>query len=146
LFVFLAALLVLLAGQMESFRGRLRQRLADEQLAVLHEALAVYFLQTGRFPPGRADLSPADAWRAMQASRAASVLASWPCPVGTRRRQQPRDAWGRPFRYLSLEHDPDDRVLKNGHWPIFISAGPDGDFGDADASAESDNRRTNEPK
>lgn len=145
-FLFIAALLVLLAGQIESLRRRLRQDLADRQLAVLHEALVVYFLNNGEFPPGRTDLSATDAWHALCTSSAAGLLfADWPYPIG-HRTQQPIDAWGRPYRYLSLEHDPRGRVVSNGNWPIFISAGPDGDFGDTDASAEADNRRTNEPR
>src|SRR5512140_3636556 len=66
LLVIFAAGLALVAGQAESARNRLRQDLATRQLGMLREALTVYYLDTGTFPPSRQDLSAADAFKTLR--------------------------------------------------------------------------------
>ena len=143
LFVVIAGALALLAGQAEALRGRLRQKLATEQLRILQEVLVVYYLNVGSFPPGQENLSAGQAWDALQASSAVrGTLAGWTAPAARQTQDPPIDAWGRAYRYLTLANDVSDLVVSNGNWPIFVSAGPDGDFGDLDPSAEADNCRT----
>jgi type II secretory pathway pseudopilin PulG len=141
-----AAALALLAGQAESARNRLRQDLASSQLAILREALAVYYLDTGSFPPGKIDLSSRDAFKTMRALPAcACALADWPQPAMADPDSGPVDPWRSAYRYIAPENDGTGQVADNGGWPLFVSAGPDGDFGDpADPAAEADNRRTDD--
>lgn len=147
LLVIVAAALALFAGQAESARNRLRQDLASQQLAALREALTVYYLHTGSFPAGRPDLAANDAFRTMQAlPPCGSVLADWPAPAMIQPEAEPADPWRSTYRYIAPDNDKSGQVSDNGSWPLFISAGPDGDFGDStDPAAEADNRRTDEP-
>jgi type II secretory pathway pseudopilin PulG len=146
LLLIVAAALALLAGQAESARNRLRQDLATRQLAALREALAVYYLHTGSFPAGRPDLAANDAFRTMQALPSCRpVLADWPAPAMTLPDAEPADPWRSAYRYIASDNDRSGQVADNGGWPFFVSAGPDGDFGDsANPAAETDNRRTDE--
>jgi len=120
--------------------------LASRQLAVLREALVVYFLETGSFPLGKPDLSAADAFRTIGALPSCSaVLADWPAPAMVQPDAGPIDPWRSAYRYIAPQNDPSGQVDGNGGWPVFVSPGPDGDFGDSgNAAAESDNRRTDE--
>ncbi len=146
LLVIVAAALALLAGRAESARNRLRQDVAWRQLAVLREALVVYYLDTGSFPEGRPDLAATDAFKTMRAlPSCGSVLADWPAPAMAQPEAGPADPWRSAYRYISPDNDRTGQVADNGGWPVFVSAGPDGDFGDsAGPGAETDNRRTDE--
>lgn len=58
-----------------------------------------------------------------------------------------QDSWGRPLRCLtSASPSSGDRkaVAANENRPIFISAGPNGDFGIDDPAAKADNLRSDE--
>jgi len=48
------------------------------------------------------------------------------------------DAWRTPLRYLGPQHSP-DRVAINDGRPIFVSAGPDREFGERGSVAVGDN-------
>lgn len=57
------------------------------------------------------------------------------------------DAWGRPMRCLTARCPSPvacEAVAANGGKPIFISAGPDGQFGMADGVTDADNLRSDE--
>lgn len=57
------------------------------------------------------------------------------------------DAWGAPLRCLTARGDSAaDRqaVAANGGKPVFVSAGPDGEFGTENSPAVSDNLRSDE--
>ena len=124
LLVIVAAGLALLAGLAESARNRLRQDLATHQLALLREALTVYYLDTGTFPPGRTDLSATDAFRALRAlPPSGSLLADWPA-TAMALRPEPADPWQTAYRYIAGENDLLQQVAGNGGWPSFICAGP----------------------
>ncbi len=146
LLVIVAAALCLLAGQTESARDRLRQDLASRQLAVLQEALVVYYLDAGAFPAGAADLSASDVFRSLSSTpAAATVLADWPQAPREVGREEPVDPWQSAYRYMAPGNDRGQQVAGNGSWPVFVSAGADGDFGGpANPSAEVDNRRSDE--
>jgi len=144
-FALLSCALFLLTGYLETQRNRLRQTLADRQLAALREALLVYFLNTGQFPPGQDDLAPDLAWRALSdLPQTAPLIRHWPAPAGWPAELQPVDPWGGRYRYITRQNDRSGRVLDNGNWPVFVSAGPDGRYGDKDLTAEADNRSTDE--
>jgi len=146
LLVIVTAGLSLLVGQAESARDRLRQDLASRQLAVLREALSVYYLDTGTFPPGRPDAASGDGFKTLRSLPSSGrILADWPPPGPTRPDAAPCDPWRLAYRYIAPENDLSRQVAANGDWPFFLSAGPDGDFGDpASPAAEVDNRRTDE--
>ena len=146
LLVIVSATLALVVGQAESARDRLRQDLASRHLSLLREALSVYYLETGTFPPGRPDGACGDAFKALR-SRPSSgtVLAEWPQPALGQPDVAPCDAWRSAYRYVTPENDLSQQVAGNGGWPFFLSAGPDGDFGGgAGPAGEVDNRRTDE--
>lgn len=146
LFVIAAAALALAAGQMEASRTRMRQDLASRQLDLLREALVVYYLDQGAFPPGRLDLSARQTLKTLrQVPPAARLLAEWPAAADSAPEAEPLDPWRNPYRYLHAGNDRYGQVADNGHWPLFVSAGPDGWFGGmADPAGEVDNRRTDE--
>ena len=54
------------------------------------------------------------------------------------------DPWGRPLRYVTRLHD-ERAVRMNGGKPFWVSAGPDGRFGDANLAQRSDNISSDEP-
>lgn len=148
LFVIVAAVLMLAAGQVERTRTRLRTELAVRQLGLLREALVVYYLEQGAFPPGEADQAAAGAWRTLRASPAAArVLSSW--PVGAADvplNKEPVDPWRQPYRYLSMTNDRSGRAADNGTWPVFISSGADRSFGGAtEPAGEVDNLASDGP-
>jgi general secretion pathway protein G len=146
LLVIVVAGLSLLVGQAESARDQLRTDLASRQLAVLREALSVYYLDTGTFPPGKPDATCGNAFKALWSwPSSGMVLANWPQPAPAQPDAAPCDPWRTPYRYIAPESDRSQQVAGNGGWPFFLSAGPDGDFGDAGRpAAEVDNRRTDE--
>jgi type II secretory pathway pseudopilin PulG len=146
LLVIVAVGLSLMAGQAESARDQLRENLATRQIAVLREALSAYYLDTGTFPPGKPDSSAGDAFKALRSwPTSSAVLANWPQPAPAQPEAIPCDPWRTPYRYVAPENDRSQQVTGNGGWPFFLSAGPDGDFGDAGSpAAEVDNRRTDE--
>lgn len=56
-----------------------------------------------------------------------------------------RDGWGRPLRCLTVDSpaSPDRQsVAVNAGRPVFVSAGPDGDFGIDNLAASADNLRS----
>jgi type II secretory pathway pseudopilin PulG len=60
-----------------------------------------------------------------------------------------RDSWGRPLCCLTAASPSAvhrKAVAANENRPIFISAGPDGEFGFVDVSTASDNLRSDEPR
>jgi type II secretory pathway pseudopilin PulG len=146
LLVIVTAGLSLLVGQAESSRAHLRQNLATRQIAVLREALSVYYLDTGTFPPGRPDAASGDVFKTLRSwPSCGTVLADWPQAAPAQTDAAPCDPWRIPYRYIAPENDRSQQIAGNGGWPFFLSAGPDGHFGDsASPAAEIDNRRTDE--
>ncbi len=146
LLVIVAAGLALWAGQAESARDRLRQALATEQLALLQEALTVYYLDQGAFPPGQPDLGGAAPFKALRALPSSNtLLPDWPTTAAPSPQTEPTDPWRSSYHYITTENDRWQQVANNGGWPFFVSPGPDRDFGGlASPAAEVDNRRTDE--
>ena len=54
------------------------------------------------------------------------------------------DPWGTPLDYLGPDSD-DPRVVANDGRPVFVSAGPDQDFGAHDPACQGDNLRSDDP-
>ena len=153
-YVVLALAAVLLAGVNRYVQREAKCRLAEDMLLTLRESLPAYHEAVGRYPAEQPDH---DAERAIAAllseSASAEILENWPLARthGPENRLQLVDPWGTRFRYLI----PDDRAALGaqgaakppaGTVPLFESAGPDREFGDADRSRAKDNLSSDIPK
>lgn len=136
--------LFLLAGWMKSVREGAKQDLAVEMLARLDQALARYHRSTGDYPP----LPPFDSGLSVPAEllhheKTQKELKELPASLW--RDQTLVDPWGTPLRYLPANADS-PYVRANNDNPIFLSAGPDRDFGDIDPAFIGDNLRSDDPR
>lgn len=142
-----SVLLFLLTGWMTMMRADAKHNLAIRMLADLDEALARYRRATGSYPIARGpDSAIPVVVDLLDHPRTRSIVEAFPkClwrgPDGQRRLVDP---WGTPLRYVAPESG-DPIVLANAGRPIFISAGPDQDFGEIDASAVGNNLRSDDP-
>lgn len=141
----------LLSGWMTSVRQGAKGALATRMLATMDRALARYHRAVGAFPPG---LSP----EPVQAARAAAaalfrhdktrpLLESLPPSVRRGRSGETFslvDPWGTPLKYVTAQDDAPFARANEGR-PVFISAGPDLNFGDQDSAAIGDNLRSDDP-
>ena len=153
-YVVLALAAVLLAGVNRYVQREAKCRLAEDMLLTLRESLPAYHKAVGRYPAEQPD---GDAERAiatlLSESGSAEILERWPL-ARTRRPGnglQFVDPWGTRFRYLIR----DDSVAFGaqgsatppaGTVPLFESAGPDREFGDADGALAKDNLSSDIPK
>lgn len=141
--------LFLLTGWMTSLREAAKEDLALRILADLDETLARYRRDTGSYPTSRGPGSDIPAILDLVAhDKTRPILEAfpghlWRGPGGTGMRHLV-DPWGTPFRYLPPNSD-DPRVIANGGRPLFVSAGPDRDFGDHDIAMIGDNLRSDDP-
>jgi prepilin-type N-terminal cleavage/methylation domain-containing protein len=153
------ALLAALFGGMVRLTDGLRDRAKSEQTRRLLEALgsaveqyaALHSSSNSReavvYPPGRFDGAAGPCLRALLGApetRGPLAELGWPW---NRLMNDPGawvDAWGRPLRYVTALHD-EQAVRMNGGKPFWVSAGPDGRFGDADLAERSDNISSDEP-
>lgn len=146
--VFLAGLLFfLLIGWMESVRDRAKEDLAVHLLADLDNALARYRRDTGFYPVARGpDSAIPVVIDLLDHPRSRDVIQSFPACLwrGPDAQRRLIDPWGTPLRYLSTD-SKDPSVATNGGRPIFVSAGPDRDFGDVDVARSGDNLRSDDP-
>lgn len=147
----LALLIVLAAEWMRSVRRAARRELAIDILASLSAALDQYHATAGAWPEDTATRSSDSALRALQhVPAAARLMAPWQTRRADGAAASAPDAaclvdpWGTPLRYLGPRHGG-ARVTANTGKPIFVSAGPDRDFGDAHAVALGDNLASDDP-
>ena len=99
------------------------------------------------YPPGSFDGSPEACLAALLAvpeTRERLVGLGWPWDRLVDDPSAWTDPWGRPLRYVTELHNK-RAVLMNGGIPFWVCAGPDGRFGDADLSEQSDNISSDEP-
>jgi len=140
------ALLFLLIGWMSNLRRTAKVELARTVLAHLDIALARYHRAHDQFPPvERSDTTQAAVVQLLNNERTRPIIES--LPESVRRGPGGRnlvDPWGTPLRYLS-ESDNSEYVKANEGRPIFVSAGPDRDFGDHDRACIGDNLRSDDP-
>ncbi len=153
-YVVLALATVLLSGVNRYVQREAKCRLAEDMLLTLRESLPVYHEAVGRYPEEQPDH---DAKRAIAAllseSASTEILESWPLalPRGPGNRVQLIDPWGTRFRYLIRDDSVTIRAQGSakppaGTVPLFESAGPDREFGDADGSRAKDNLSSDIPK
>lgn len=138
--------LFLLVGWMTNLRSDAKHDLAERMLADLDMALARYRRATGVYPPSRGPESAISAVvDLVDHEKSRPLIEAFPASL----RQGPNrynliDSWGTPLRYLGPESN-DPKVLANAGRPVFISAGPDRDFGDGDPARLGDNLRSDDP-
>ena len=146
--VFLVGLLFfLLIGWMDAVRDRAKEDLAVRLLADLDNALARYRRDTGHFPIARGpDSAIPVVVDLLDHPRTREIIQSFPSCLwrGPDAQRRLIDPWGTPLRYLSTDSN-DPSVAANGGRPIFVSAGPDRDFGDVELAASGDNLRSDDP-
>lgn len=167
--VILAVVLLAVALGVSNVRSGLKERQVKELLALLDQAVGAYHKATGAWPSDTMPLRKAPAADQDEGSgdrviaTLAGVLAARlqlerirpifrvaavdPVPPAT---TQPawgtvQDAWGHRLRCLTAASPaPSDQetVAANAGRPIFVSAGPDGDFGTIEIAAAADNIRS----
>jgi len=165
----IGVVLAVIALGVATVRSDLKHGQAEQLLATLDEALSAYHQATGSWPvdPGAEDEERESAEQEDSADRVIAALAAEPASRAILDRTRPvlrvkpitdmsaatsesswgtvQDAWGRRLRCLTAASEsPIDReaVAVNGGRPIFVSAGPDGQFGTHDIAAAADNLRS----
>ena len=140
------ALLFLMIGWTTNLRQTSKTELARTMLAHLDIALARYHRSNDQFPPVTgSDEAQSAVVQLLNNERTRPVIESLPASV--RRGPNGRilvDPWGTPLRYLPESMDS-PFVKANDGRPVFMSAGPDRDFGDHDKSRIGDNLRSDDP-
>lgn len=138
--------LFLVVGWMSSIRKDAKHDLTVRMLADLDMALARYRRATGVYPASRGPESAISAVvDLLDHEKSRPLIEAFPPSL----RKGPNrynliDSWGTPLRYLGPDSD-DPKVVANGGRPVFISAGPDRDFGKSDPSRLGDNLRSDDP-
>lgn len=138
--------LFLVVGWMSSIRKDAKHDLTIRMLADLDMALARYRRATGVYPPSRGPESAISAVvDLLDHEKSRTLIEAFPPSL----RQGPNrynliDSWGTPLRYYGPD-SADPMVIANGGRPVFISAGPDRDFGDGNRAQLGDNLRSDDP-
>ena len=137
--------LYLLTGWTNGFHEKAKRDLAIRLLGDLDKALSRYHRATGAYPPS------SDPFSAMTATvyfldldRTRPILEA--LPAGLWRGPGKRiltDPWGTPLQFQGNSTSP--LVRANSGKPVFVSAGPDRDFGDTDPAKLGDNMRSDDP-
>ena len=135
----------LLIGWMNEFQQRAKRDLALRLLADLDKSLSRYHRATGGYPPSYEPHSAITATvNFLDLDRTRSIMESLPeCLWNEPTRRTLVDPWGTPLQYHS---GPDSQLARaNNGKPVFVSAGPDRDFGDMDTARMGDNLRSDDP-
>lgn len=142
----LGVILFLAAGWMQTLKNDARRELAVRELSLLDKALMKYYRAEGVYPnaPG----PNAAHWATvalLDHERTRPILESLPPSLlrGASRNELV-DPWGKPLKYESQDSGSPFVRANNGR-PLFISAGPDGGFGDDDPAQLGDNMRSDDP-
>ncbi len=147
-----ALMMALMVGVGDYIQRESKGRLAEEMVLTLREAVVAYHAATGRYPPGQPDGRSEQAITELLGDEASrGVLNDWPVlPLnGTDSHAGFADPWGAAFRYLAAPLHPEVPALTRGEgraaMPVFVSAGPDRDFGDLDSRRQQDNLSSDIP-
>ncbi len=116
--VVIAGVLGLMIVVTNSLRAESAEAATRQTLSLLRATLRYYHEQTQRWPAGDANSALATLIKAADAQSPINALALVANPNGT---YVVRDGYGRPLAY---------QPSQTGHEPDFVSAGPDGQFGD----------------
>jgi type II secretory pathway pseudopilin PulG len=140
-----AAGFYLLTGWMNEFQQRAKRDLALRLLADLDQALSRYHRSTGVFPPSYEPDSPFTATvNFLDLDRTRPIMEALPeCLWRGPGRRTLVDPWGTPLQYHAGAGSNYARA--NSGKPVFVSAGPDRDFGDVDPAHLGDNLRSDDP-
>ena len=131
----------LLMGGARSVRDAAKRTQAAALMGALNRALSAYYELHGAYPPGDASGSAAVALPLLLGSRG-------PLPEGIDSAlvvreatgRTLRDPWGTPLRYITERYAAQpERAALHGGRPVFVSAGPDRNFGDGNARLNADN-------
>jgi type II secretory pathway pseudopilin PulG len=137
--------LYLLTGWMSGFQEKTKRDLAIRLLSDLDKALSRYHRATGSYPPATEPFSAMNATvYFLDLDRTRPILES--LPDGLWRGPGKRiliDPWGTPLQYHSGSNSVIARA--NSGKPVFVSAGPDRDFGAEDPARLGDNLRSDDP-
>jgi type II secretory pathway pseudopilin PulG len=142
----IGAALFLLVGWTRNLQSDARRTLAIRLLAELDKALAQYHRANERFPNApQPDAAARVTVALLDFERTRQTLDALPDSVwrGPGHRILV-DPWGTPLQYFS-ETGQSRYILANNGRPVFVSAGPDRDFGDDDVSKIGDNLRSDDP-
>lgn len=138
--------LFILSGWMSSMRQAARRDLAVRLLSDLDKALSRYCRASGQYPQGAGPNAANWATTALlDLDRTRPLLEALPDSLWAGPgRKNLVDPWGTPLLYLA---DPRESPLvrANNGRPVFISAGPDREFGEDDAARIGDNLRSDDP-
>ena len=139
-------LLFLLAGWMTTLQGGTKQDLARRMLADLDQALVRYRRATGNYPTSRGPNSAIPAVvDLIDHEKTRPILEAFPSCLRSGPGRKPLvDPWGTLLRYLP-EDSSDPAARAGGGRPVFVSAGPDRDFGDQNPVARENNLRSDDP-
>lgn len=147
-----ALMMALMVGVGDYIQRESKGRLAEEMVLTLREALVAYHAATGRYPPGRRDgLSEYAIADLLVEEPSHQILGDWPAAPRNDPGSHLRfaDPWGLAFRYLAAPHNPGGPSVTagavGGSIPVFVSAGPDRDFGDLDSRRQQDNLSSDLP-
>jgi type II secretory pathway pseudopilin PulG len=138
--------LFLLVGWMNTLQQDAKHELAVRVLADLDIALARYHRATGSYPTSHGPNSSIQATiDLLDHDKTRHLLMALPASIwqGSGKRNLV-DPWGTPLQYLSA--DSGSKLVKaNNDRPLFVSAGPDRDFGNDDPAGLGDNLRSDDP-
>lgn len=138
--------LFLLIGWMGSVRQDSQRDLCLRELSDLDKALVRYRRAEEVYPAATSGNAIHLVLNALSVhARTKPILDAFPRRLW--REGEPRvllDSWGTPLRLL-VDEDKNPAVKLNGGRPIFVSAGPDRDFGDENPAAVGDNLRSDDP-
>lgn len=143
----ISLILFLLTGWMTLTRQASRESMAVRELSDLDNALARYKRATGSYPSATgANAAILACQDLLEHPRSRDILGAFPKVLwqGLEADRVLLDPWGTPLRYLPFETSSAIVIANNGR-PIFLSAGPDQDFGDENVAAIGDNLRSDDP-
>lgn len=131
---------------MTNLRANARQDLAVRMLRDLDVAMARYRRATGVYPSDRGETSRISVVvDLLDHPKTRPIIEKFPRflrrgPNNT----QLVDPWGTPLMFIGADSN-DPKVIANDGRPVFVSAGPDRDFGEHTASGLGDNLRSDDP-
>lgn len=137
--------LFLLVGWTTTLQGGTKQDLARRMLADLDQALVRYRRATGSYPTSRGPDSAIPAVvDLMDHEKTRPILEAFPSCLRSGPGTKPLvDPWGTPLRYLP-ENSGGPAARAGSGRPVFVSAGPDRDFGDQNPVARENNLRSDD--
>jgi type II secretory pathway pseudopilin PulG len=138
--------LFLLVGWMNDLQQEAKHDLAVRTLAELDMAMIRYHRATGTYPTFHGPNAAMQATtQLLDHGRTGPILDALPASVWQGRDKRTLvDPWGTPLWYCSSASGS-PWVRANHGRPVFVSAGPDRDFGQMDPAGMGDNYRSDDP-